>query len=127
MLLVRCVRTFRLSEDPLTNAGRVSLLAVRIPIHWRPPPPAPAPPPVTLNLTAQAQEQTFWCWVATGVSISGFYDRTTYRQCAIVTTVFKGLDEQYGTHVMEGIDCCDPNVDPSKQPCNGESGADKAL
>ena len=111
-------------EDMLSESYQTGLLDVRVPLIHQPPPP---PQPKLLNVTIQLQEQSNWCWAAVGSGIGGFYDHTSYSQCWIVTAVFKRLDKERGTHIMDNVDCCDPNVNPSVQPCNGESGADQAL
>jgi hypothetical protein len=56
-----------------------------------------------------------------GSGIASYYDGQVYPQCYVVTLVFTGIDPSFTT------DCCSPAVDPSQQPCNGESGADQAL
>jgi hypothetical protein len=106
--------------------GRSALWSMRNRVFIHPPPPPP-PAPKTLPVSIPAQAQSNWCWAAVGGGIGGFYDHTSYSQCWIVTTVFKRLDKERGTQIMDNIDCCGPGVDPSVQPCNGESGADQAL
>lgn len=67
------------------------------------------------------QQQTNWCWVAVGSGITSFYDQTAYSQCSVVTEVFSAINPPFN------VNCCDPAVDASQLPCNGESGADQAL
>ena len=83
-------------------------------------------PSRVLPINVQHQEQSNWCWAAAGSAVGGFYDNTSYSQCWIVTTVFKRLDKERGTHIFDNVNCCGPD-DPSAQPCNGESGADQAM
>lgn len=59
-------------------AGRVLVRAVE---HWR----ELAPSWARLNFTMQNQIQTLWCWAATTVSVSAYYDpQNDWTQCAMV-------------------------------------------
>ena len=61
----------------------------------------------------QFQQQSEWCWAASTVSITQFYDPTTaWTQCTIV-------NQQFNSSA-----CC---VDPSSTACNQPWYPDKAL
>ncbi len=72
-----------------------------------------APRWVRLKFTMQDQRQRFWCWAATTVSVSAYYDlETEWTQCTLVNAE-KGLTS-----------CCD---DGSSEECDQKSPLDAPL
>jgi hypothetical protein len=66
-----------------------------------------------LDFTMQHREQSEWCWAATSVSVSAYYDpQTTWTQCAMVNAE-KGLTT-----------CCE---DGSSKLCNEPNRLDGPL
>ncbi|WP_247237213.1 papain-like cysteine protease family protein [Telluribacter sp. SYSU D00476] len=67
-------------------------------------------PPVLLSFDMQPQIQTQWCWAATSVSVSQFYDQdSSWTQCEVAELIM-------------GSSCCQ---NPS--PCNKPWYLDEAL
>jgi Papain-like cysteine protease AvrRpt2 len=80
--LTREERAVALEEPEITR--RVLANAID---RWR----ELAPGWVRLNFTMQNQRQTLWCWAATTVSVSAYYDpQSEWTQCAMVNAE-KGL------------------------------------
>jgi len=72
-----------------------------------------APSWVRLNFTMQDQSQTLWCWAATTVSVSAYYDpQSDWTQCTMVNAE------------KELTTCC---RDGSSDACNQENVLDKPL
>ena len=72
-----------------------------------------APSWVRLDFAMQHQKQTEWCWAATSVSVSAYYDpRTSWTQCSMANAE-KGLTT-----------CCD---DGSGDACNAPNRLDLPL
>lgn len=66
--------------------------------------------PVVLPFTMQAQVQTQWCWAATSVSVSFFYNSTSkWTQCLVANQII-------------GSNCCH-----NAAPCNKPWYLDQAL
>ena len=83
--------------EDVETARRVLERAVE---HWR----EAAPKWMRLNFAMQAQLQSQWCWAATSVSVSSYYDSgAAWTQCSMVNAE-KGLTT-----------CCE---DGSSEPCN---------
>jgi Papain-like cysteine protease AvrRpt2 len=73
----------------------------------------PAPSWARLDFTMQDQKQTLWCWAATTVSVSAYYDpETDWTQCALVNAE-RGLTT-----------CCD---DGSTEECDQVNVLDAPL
>jgi hypothetical protein len=72
-----------------------------------------APSWTRLNFTMQHQSQDWWCWAATSVSVSAYYDsEVAWTQCTMVNAV-KGLTT-----------CCE---DGASEACDQPNVLDKPL
>lgn len=102
--LTRAERDAALEDPEITR--RVLANAIK---RWR----DQAPRWVRLNFTMQNQSQNLWCWAATTVSVSAYYDpETAWTQCALVNAE------------KEITTCCD---DGSSKACDQTNVLDAPL